>query len=132
MKTLTCVPGWDLQEVLSSIVPGLVQNEIQLGRWLELREEALGSSRGHSAQLGHVPTAHSGSTGATMSWDGSCTCQVPPSPSKLKAFYPSLGWTIQLCGMVSKAFVSWLTSPGHPKFSSLTITRCVLGECKSI
>lgn len=64
--------------------------------------------------------------------DGPAPAGVPPNPTRLKAPYHSLMWIIHQFGVISEAFTSQLTSPGHPEFSSLTTTRRVLQECKSI
>lgn len=58
---------------------------------------------------------------------------LPPtvSPARLAGLHYPFGDYPPLW-VISEAFASWLTSPGHPESSSLTIMRCVLGECKSI
>lgn len=64
--------------------------------------------------------------------DGPAPAGMPPNPTRLKAAFHSLMWIIHQFGVISEAFISQLTSPGHPEFSSLTTMRCVLRECKSI
>lgn len=64
--------------------------------------------------------------------DGPAPAEMPPNPTRLKAPYHSLMWIIHQFGVISEAFTSQLTSPGHPEFSSLATMRSVLRECKSI
>lgn len=56
----------------------------------------------------------------------------PPQPAPPGSQPSLLRWGLPTLWVISEALASWLTSPGHPESSSLTIMRCVLGECKSI
>lgn len=118
-----------------SIVPRLMQNPAGQGE-----RGHSGGDRSHpgpstgAVHPGQVPAGHQAPPVALLCHRG----LGRPCPSR-GVPRPTTSGPLALSGVAHPALWGelpgvciWLTSPGHPEFSSLTVMRRVLRECKSI